>query len=89
MRGVPKLQKKLKSSINAINFENLEYDNPIYRAQSDFKFKETVTKSKDTYIIEQLDDLKKRTTTINVISNFVCTIFGNVECTEIGNMACT
>jgi hypothetical protein len=28
-------------------------------------------------------------TTVSVISNFACTIFGKVECTENGNMACT
>ncbi len=58
MRGVPKLQKELKSSISSINFDIPEFDNPIYRAQRDFNFKETVTEGKDAYIIEQLDDLK-------------------------------
>ncbi len=65
MRGVPKLQKELKSSISSINFDIPEFDNPIYRAQRDFNFKETVTEGKDAYIIEQLDDLKKYTTEFN------------------------
>jgi hypothetical protein len=59
MRGVPKLQKELKSSITSINFNNLEFDNPIYRTQRDFKFKETVTEGKDAYMIEQLEEIKK------------------------------
>lgn len=58
MRGVPKLQRELRSSISSINFDQPEYDNPIYRAQRDFHFKETVTEEKDKYIIEQLEDLK-------------------------------
>lgn len=58
MRGVPKLQKDLRSSIASINFDQPEYDNPIYRAQRDFKFKETVTEGKDAYIIDQLEELK-------------------------------
>ncbi len=62
MRGVPKLQKELKSSITSINFNNLEFDNPIYRTQRDFKFKETVTEGKDAYMIEQLEEIKKSTT---------------------------
>ena len=60
MRGVPKLQKELRLSINSINFDQPEYDNPIYRAQRDFKFKEIATEGKDVYIIEQLDELKNR-----------------------------
>lgn len=59
MRGVPKLQKELKSSITSISFDNPEFDNPIYRAQRDFKFKETVVNGKDEYIMEQLDELKR------------------------------
>lgn len=59
MRGVPKLQKELKSSITSISFDNPEFDNPIYRAQRDFKFKETVMNGKDEYIMEQLDELKR------------------------------
>lgn len=58
MRGVPKLQKDLRSSISSINFDIPEFDNPIYRAQRDYKFKESATEGKDAYIIEQLDDLK-------------------------------
>ena len=48
----------MRSSISSINFDQHEYDNPIYRAQRDFHFKETVTEEKDKYIIEQLEDLK-------------------------------
>lgn len=65
MRGVPKLQKDLRSSISSINFDNPEFDNPIYRAQRDFKFKETVTEGKDAYIIEQLEELKNMQRYIN------------------------
>lgn len=59
MRGVPKLQKDLRSSISSINFDNPEFDNPIYRAQRDFKIKEEVTEGKDAYIIDQLNELQK------------------------------
>ena len=65
MRGVPKLQKELKTSISSINFDIPEFDNPIYRAQRDFKFKETVTEGKDAYIIEQLEELKNMQQYIN------------------------
>lgn len=58
MRGVPKLQRELRSSITSIHFDQLEYDNPIYRAQRDFKFREVATEGKDVYIIEQLEELK-------------------------------
>lgn len=60
MRGVPKLQKELRSSITSVNFEQPEYDNPIYRAQRDFKFKETITEGKDAYIIKQLEYLNNK-----------------------------
>lgn len=65
MRGVPKLQKELRSSITSVDFEQPEYDNPIYRAQRDFKFKEATTEGKDAYIIEQLDEIKNMQQYIN------------------------
>lgn len=58
MRGVPKLQRDLRTTIQAINFNSVEHDNPIYRAQRDFKFKETIIEGKDAYILEQLEGLK-------------------------------
>jgi hypothetical protein len=65
MRGVPKLQKELRTSITSVDFEQPEYDNPIYRAQRDFKFKEVTTESKEVYIIQQLDEIKNMQQYIN------------------------
>lgn len=60
MRGVPKLQEALRKTINAIEFDNYEADNPIYRAQKDFRFKEANTDSRDSFFIDQFNVLQKQ-----------------------------
>jgi hypothetical protein len=64
MKGVPKLQREIRGAIKSLDFNESAFDNPIYRAQRDFKFKEDNVGGINEYIIDVLDEVKNTQTRI-------------------------
>lgn len=68
MAGVEILKPLLRSAIETASKEN-KPDNPIYRAQENFKMQEVIAKDDaQSYIVDKLEDIQRRLSSIELIT---------------------
>ena len=66
MRGVEILKPKLKDAVNAINFDEENHDNPIYRAAKSQVMQQVVTSDTESYILDRMDQISMQ---LNIFLN--------------------